>query len=121
MVKSGTADVEIVAISEDSSTSAARAIETRKTASGESLMFIQLGAFSNQDAAYSLQKRLREAGYHGVKVSSFTQSQIELYRVRIGPLLQSVDADFMLGDLQHAGYPEAHYIIEKTEKEDIKE
>ncbi|GBE07909.1 rare lipoprotein A precursor [bacterium BMS3Abin11] len=121
VVKSGTADVEIVAISEDSSTSAARAIETRKTASGESLMFIQLGAFSNQDAAYSLQKRLREAGYHGVKVSSFTQSQIELYRVRIGPLLQSVDADFMLGDLQHAGYPEAHYIIEKTEKEDIKE
>lgn len=121
VVKSGTAEVKIVAIGETSSTSTTQAIETRQTTSGEAQMFIQLGAFSNQDAAYSLQKRLREAGYQGVKVSSFTQSQIELYRVRIGPLLQSGDADFILGDLQHAGYTDAHYIVETTEKETIKE
>jgi len=121
VVKSGTAEVKIVAIGENSSTSTPQAIEPRQPTSGEALMFIQLGAFSNQDAAYDLQKRLRKAGYHGVKVSSFTQSQIELYRVRIGPLLQSGDADFILGDLQHAGYPDAHYIVETTEKENIKE
>jgi len=121
VVKSGTAEVEIVAIGENSSTSKTQAIKIPQTTSGEELLFIQLGAFSNQDAAYSLQSRLRGAGYRNAKVSSFTQSQIELYRVRIGPILPSGDADFILADLHNAGYPDAHYIVETTERENIKE
>ncbi len=121
VVKSGTAEVQIVAIGKKSSTSTTQTIETRQSTSGEAVLFIQLGAFSNRDAAYNLQKRLRGAGYRDAKVSKFTQSQIELYRVRIGPLLQPGDADFILADLQNAGYPDAHYIVETTNKENIKE
>ncbi len=119
VVKSGTADVEIIAVDENSFNRTDQAIETRQAAS-DSLLFIQLGAFSNQDAAYSLQRHLRGAGYRTAKVSRFIQSQIELYRVRIGPLLRPGDADFILADLQRTGYPNAHYIVETTEKEDIK-
>ncbi|NOY16705.1 MAG: septal ring lytic transglycosylase RlpA family protein [Gammaproteobacteria bacterium] len=119
VVKSGTAAVEIVAVGENSFNRTDQAIETRQAAS-DPLLFIQLGAFSNQDAAYSLQRHLRGAGYRTAKVSRFIQSQIELYRVRIGPLLQPGNADFILADLQRTGYPNAHYIVETTEKEDIK-
>lgn len=115
VVKSGTARVKIVAISESSDRSKSADTRSRHSDSGDALLFIQLGAFSNQDAANSLQKRLRNAGYSDASVTAVRQSQVELYRVRIGPFEQSGDADFILADLQHAGYSEAHYIIVTSE------
>ena len=117
VVNSGTAFVEIVAIDEGLPAAAQQsynppASAARQTAAGETLLFIQLGAYSNQDAALVLRKRLIASGYADTKVSRFNRGQIDMYRVRIGPLKNSGDADFILADLHHAGYPDAHFIVE---------
>jgi len=117
VVNSGTAEIEIVAIGNSSSSSKTQLSASKEAPSADGLLFIQLGAFSNQDAAHRLQKRLRKEGYRDTRVTAVMQNQIELYRVRIGPFLQSGDADFILADLQHAGYPGAHFIIDTTEQE----
>lgn len=107
VVRSGTARVEIVAIGENPPVS-------QKTAavSGDAQAYIQLGAYSNQDTAYRLQQRLRSDGYKNVAVNRIVQSGIHLYRVRMGPLEKAGDVNFLLADLQHAGYNDAHIIIE---------
>lgn len=120
IVKSGTAQVEIVAISEGTKNikvqtnniqSSNRQIAgTQAEPTGESLLFIQLGAFSNQLKAYDLKKRLSLTGFPNAKVSRVSQSKIVIFRVRIGPLHQN--ADFILADLHHAGYSDAHFIVE---------
>ncbi len=121
VVNTGTAPVEIVSIGESAdagsekstrTTASVAASDARQVAPGESRIFIQLGAYSNQETALSLRKSLLAAGYSNAKISYFNQGQINMYRVRIGPIEGSGDADFILADLHHAGYPDAHFIVE---------
>jgi len=107
VVKSGTGRVEIVAIGDSTSV---RQRETSGT--GEPQAFIQLAAYSNQGAAYSLQKELQSDGYADVAVNRIVQNGLNLYRVRLGPVDKIGDVNFLLGDLHHAGYTDAHLIIE---------
>lgn len=107
VVKSGTGRVEIVAIGDSTSV---RQRETSGT--GEAQAFIQLGAYSNQGAAYSLQKQLQSDGYADVAVNRIVQNGLNLYRVRLGPVDKIGDVNFLLGDLHHAGHTDAHLIIE---------
>lgn len=109
IVRTGTARVEVVAIGgEPSSAPAAKTAEVPLNAQ----LYIQLGAFSNQQSAYRLQKQLGNSGYKGVRISSAVVGDIKLYRVRIGPISETEKADLLLADLQHAGYSEARYIVE---------
>ncbi len=109
VVKTGTGQVEIVAISENKPGS-------KKAVSGkaEQQIFIQMGAFSNQNSAYKLQKRLQADGFSSTDIERVKQNGLSLYRVRLGPLQKQDDIDFILGDLQHAGYADAHIIVETT-------
>lgn len=109
VVRSGTGRVEIISIGENTP-----ARQNISEASGEAQAFIQLGAYSNQDAAYRLQQRLQLDGYTDVAVNRIEQRGLNLYRVRLGPLEKAGDVDFMLADLHHAGYNDAHIIIETT-------
>ncbi len=117
VVKSGTAPVEIASIGEQTNTgiahgSPSKNSEIRLPASGDPQLFIQMGAFSNQHAALSLRKQLQGGGYPDTFISRFSQGQIDMYRVRIGPIKQPADADFILADLHNAGFPDAHFIVE---------
>ncbi|MGB5224975.1 MAG: septal ring lytic transglycosylase RlpA family protein [Arenicellales bacterium] len=109
VVRSGTGRVEIISIGENTP-----ARQKMSEASGEAQAFIQLGAYSNQDTAYRLQQRLQSDGYTDVAVNRIEQRGLNLYRVRLGPLEKAGDVDFMLADLHHAGYNDAHIIIETT-------
>ena len=109
VVRSGTGRVEIISIGENTP-----ARQNKPEASGEAQAFIQLGAYSNQDTAYRLQRRLQSDGYTDVAVNRIEQRGLNLYRVRLGPLKKAGDVDFMLADLHHAGYNDAHIIIETT-------
>ena len=109
VVRSGTGRVEIISIGENTP-----ARQNKPEASGEAQAFIQLGAYSNQDTAYRLQRRLQSDGYTDVAVNRIEQRGLNLYRVRLGPLKKAGDVDFMLADLQNAGYNDAHIIIETT-------
>lgn len=109
VVRSGTGRVEIISIGEN-----IPARQNMSKVSGEAQAFIQLGAYSNQDTAYRLQQRLQSDGYTDVAVNRIEQRGLNLYRVRLGPLEKAGDVDFMLADLHHAGYNDAHIIIETT-------
>jgi len=109
VVRSGTGQVELIAIGENTPTS-----QKEPVVSGEAQAFIQLGAYSNQDTAYRLQQRLQSDGYPDVAVNRIVQRGLKLYRVRLGPLEKAGDVDFLLADLHHAGYIDAHIIIETT-------
>ena len=109
VVRSGTGQVEIIAIGENTPTS-----QKESVVSAEAQAFIQLGAYSNQDTAYRLQQRLQSDGYPDVAVNRVVQRGLNLYRVRLGPLEKAGDVDFLLADLHHAGYNDAHIIIETT-------
>lgn len=109
VVRSGTGQVEIIAIGENTPTS-----QKESVVSAEAQAFIQLGAYSNQDTAYRLQQRLQSDGYPDVAVNRVVQRGLNLYRVRLGPLDKAGDVDFLLADLHHAGYNDAHIIIETT-------
>ena len=109
VVRSGTGRVEIISIGEN-----IPARQNISKVSGEAQAFIQLGAYSNQDTAYRLQQRLQSDGYTDVAVNRIVQRGLNLYRVRLGPLEKAGDVDFMLADLHHAGYNDAHIIIETT-------
>ena len=109
VVRSGTGQVEIIAIGENTATS-----QKESVVSAEAQAYIQLGAYSNQDTAYRLQQRLQSDGYPDVAVNRVVQRGLNLYRVRLGPLDKAGDVDFLLADLHHAGYNDAHIIIETT-------
>lgn len=106
VVRTGTGQVVITAIGETPVSSRKKAVST------EQLVFIQLGAFSNQDSAYNLQKRLQAEGYENSEINRVEQGGLRLFRVRLGPMQKLADIDFILGDLHHAGYPDAHIIVE---------
>ncbi len=110
VVDKGTAPVEIIAISDN----APAKENTMLLPSPEQQVFIQLGAYSNQAAAYSIQKRLLADGFTNTVVNRVEQGSHRIYRVRLGPFKDQGDLDFLLGDLHHAGYNDAHIIVETT-------
>ena len=112
VVRSGTAPVEIVALSATSPRDT-----TATVPANDEKIYIQLAAFSNQDMAYRLQQRLRSDGYANAQVSTVNQGQLKLYRVRLGPMQSSSDIDFILADIHHAGHSGAHVIVEPAIQE----
>ena len=110
VVETGTAPVEIIAIGENASAGKNKVF----LPSSEQRVFIQLGAYSNQDAAYSIRQRLLADGYTDIVVNRVERGNHRIYRVRLGPLMNQSDLDFLLGDLHHAGYSDAHIIVETT-------
>ena len=58
----------------------------------QSKLFLQVGAFSNQDNAKKLQKRLSRM-FKQQQIHSDFNSQQSIYRVRIGPLAKPSDAE----------------------------
>jgi rare lipoprotein A len=109
VVETGTAPVEIIAVGDN-----APASKNKILTSPEQRVFIQLGAYSNQHAAYSIQQRLLADGYTDIVVNRVEQDNHRIYRVRLGPLKNEGDLDFLLADLHHAGYSDAHIIVETT-------
>ena len=103
MVNSGTALVEIVAISENTGRQA-----TAATASAYRL-YIQLGAFSNPDTAYRLRQRLAGDGFHDAAVTEMMRNDMRLYKVRLGPLRSSQEGEVLLAALRDAGYTQARF------------
>lgn len=80
------------------------------TASSDSGMYIQVGAFSEVENALRMVQRLVENGF----VDSFLDSdddRSQLHRVRIGPLLDSNQFDFIRDGLSLIGIDDAHLVI----------
>jgi rare lipoprotein A len=113
VVETGTGQVEIIAINESKPVSKdLPAKELSKAEYTGQRVFIQLGAFSNQAAALNLQSQLQSDGYTNALIKRIEHNGLSIYRVRLGPLTKPGNTDFTLGDLHHAGYTDAHIIVE---------
>lgn len=73
-------------------------------------MFIQAGAFARYENATSVSSRLEAIGE--AKVVPVNVGELELYRVRLGPLANVEEADAKLDEVVKAGYPEARLIVD---------
>ena len=76
----------------------------------ETKLFVQAGAFSRFDNANKVKARLSTTG--PTKISSILVKGRDLYRVRIGPIINVLEADKMLNLVISSGYPKARIIVE---------
>jgi len=70
-----------------------------------SKMYIQAGAFSRRENAENLKAKLAQFG--NVNIDTARVNGADIYRVRIGPIATTREADRLLGDVVNSGVPEA--------------
>jgi len=70
-----------------------------KSTVGVSAWIVQLGSFTDEENAQSLNKKLREAGYPAF-VEPLKKNGIFSYRVRVGPEIKRSEADKLLKKLK---------------------
>ncbi len=75
-------------------------------------LFIQVGAFGDQDNARRRLRMLRSNGFNQSFVFTDRQSQATLYRVRIGPIADVAEFDRMIDKLRDVGIEETHLIAD---------
>jgi rare lipoprotein A len=73
-------------------------------------LYVQAGAYSQFDNAKRVRAQL--SGLGPVDIHPFQVGGRSLYRVRLGPLSSSDEADRLLAETVRAGYPGSHIIFE---------
>jgi len=111
LVQAGTGLVEVTAINVDD-TSRRAATTTTTTTTSNTDLFIQVGAFGNQDNARRRLRMLRSNGFKQSFVFTDRQNQSTLYRVRIGPIASVAEFDSVIGKLQEVGIEETHLVAD---------
>jgi len=73
-------------------------------------MYVQAGAFSFKDNAERVKARLAPIG--NIIVSPVPVNGRDMYRVRVGPVVDVAEVDRLLADVIKAGFEGAHTVIE---------
>lgn len=90
-----------------------RTADTSRDANPEAKIYLQLGAFSSQDNAQRLLKKVVRHAISGAFIKQGVNNNGEaIYRVRIGPLANIDMADNMINRLLQASFSEFHVVIE---------
>jgi rare lipoprotein A len=122
MVRTGTARVEVRAISrpslsQGSATVAAAAvpppIAAAPLATEAELMFVQVGAFSQADNAERLVARLRASGFANPTVVTEPEGRRMLHRVRLGPIRDAGEFDELSARLHAIGVPGSRLVVSR--------
>ncbi len=105
MLGTGTALVEVQAITAESAPVLNRAAE-----SPPPTLYVQVGAYAMRSNAERVVARLQAAGFPGAFVFGPPVTRSSLYRVRIGPVSSVPEFDQMLARLTTLGYPGARLV-----------
>jgi rare lipoprotein A len=105
MLGTGTALVEVQAITAESAPVLNRAAE-----SPPPTLYVQVGAYSVWSNAERVVSRLQAAGFPGAFVFGPPVTRSSLYRVRIGPVGSVAEFDQLLARLTTLGYPGARLV-----------
>lgn len=105
MLATGTALVEVKAITPDSP-----AVITRIAESPPPTLYVQVGAFAVQAHAERVVTRLQAAGLAGAFIFGPPVARGHLYRVRIGPMSGVPEFDRLVARLAALGYPGARLV-----------
>jgi rare lipoprotein A len=85
---------------------------TRTAAQPPPALYVQAGAFADQQHAQRLLARLQAAGLERVFIASPLQNGAHLYRVRLGPVESVAQFDELSARLTALGIPDARLAIE---------
>jgi rare lipoprotein A len=77
-------------------------------------MFVQVGAFSQQDNAARLVARLRASGFSNPTVVSEPDGRRMLHRVRLGPINDAGEFDALSARLLSIGVPGSRLVVDRT-------
>lgn len=80
-------------------------------ASGEAVIFIQVGAFGTAENAARLELILEEQGFPTV-VRITGEGETNIYRVRVGPLADQAGFDSAMSRLRELDYTDIHMALE---------
>lgn len=105
MLATGTALVEVQAITPETPVELTRAAE-----SPPPTLYLQVGAYAVQAHAESVVTRLHAAGLAGAFVFGPPVARGQLYRVRIGPVSGVPEFDQLVARLRALGYPGARLV-----------
>jgi rare lipoprotein A len=106
MLNRGTAKVQVQAI--DPSTPRPSSPPPRPRLAG---MFLQAGAFSNEDNATRLRRRLEQDLSHQVRIQA-GGSDTGLFRVQVGPVPTVAQIDALAARLERLGIADTHVVID---------
>ncbi|HYX74805.1 MAG TPA: septal ring lytic transglycosylase RlpA family protein [Steroidobacteraceae bacterium] len=107
MLRDGTTLVEVRAL-----TAAVPDVLTRTSAQPPPALYVQAGAFTDQQNAQRLLARLRAAGLERAFIALPLQNGAHLYRVRLGPVESVAQFDELTARLNALGVPDARLAIE---------
>ena len=105
MLATGTALVEVQAITPQSPT-----VLTRVAESPAPTLYVQVGAFAVQAHAQRVVSQLQRAGLAGAFIFGPPATRSHLYRVRIGPVSGVPEFDRLIARLSTLGYPGARLV-----------
>jgi rare lipoprotein A len=120
MVGPGTARVEVRAVSGPQVPASSDAVTVASTRAAPAAvagpaidrMFVQVGAFSQQDNADRLVARLRAGGFANPTVVSEPDGRRMLHRVRLGPIRDSVEFDALRARLLAMGVAGSRLVVD---------
>jgi rare lipoprotein A len=107
MIRDGTTLVEVRAL-----TPAVPDVLTRTNAQPPPALYVQAGAFTDQQNAQRLLARLRAAGLERAFIALPLQNGAHLYRVRLGPVESVAQFDELTARLNALGVPDARLAVE---------
>ena len=114
IVKEGTALVEVRAINPITYGAVGTPVNTVSASDTNSIdsFFIQVGAFSNYSNAAKLKNKLSPLKNTQVHISEALVDENILYRVRIGPIIETSFADQVVANLGKLGIYEHHVVVD---------
>jgi rare lipoprotein A len=109
----GTGQVEIRAIDPDESRMMASLADTAPAATPENVvLYLQVGAFSNQQNAQRMQKDLQSQNIGDVRIVEATTDDGSFYKVQVGPLTSHTEANRVTQELKNLGISNSHSIVQ---------
>jgi rare lipoprotein A len=112
LVGAGTGLVEVTAISVDEPLPNRASPTTAAAAKSDVDLFVQVGAFGDQENARRRLRMLRSNGFKQSFVFTDRQSQATRYRVRIGPIEDVAEFDRIIEKLRDVGIEETHLVAD---------
>ena len=85
-----------------------------KSGAQKSNIYLQIGAFSNQNNALELKNKLAAHRLPEPLIKPYTQNDVTLYKVQLGPLVSVEDADELNEKLAAIGITQTRYVAENS-------
>lgn len=86
--------------------------QTAVAATGDTILYLQVGAFQNQDNALRLQKEIREQVTDEVRIVETATASGIFYKVQVGPLNGTQEADRISRSLKPLGINDSRSIVQ---------